>query len=379
MGQALRKNVYQGSHDFLPFGRQRHLRLVPRMHQKSARIKVRHASSIGLEYTLDSDFNKLLARYTHSPLAPDDVLAADITADGVTAQLAQNAGTAVFIKDAQGTVTDVTDSAGSKIMHYVYGAFGELIGVRDAYGADVSAAPPVNTSYGFTGREKDSESNMLYYRARYYVPEIGRFLQKDPEPGRLLLPLAVINAYIYVSNNSQNLTDPKGELWFLVAILAFGALQAGLNIREAQQQGVHDFGKLLGIGLTGFATGALSAAVSFTNPMLGIFVGAGLAGVNNAINQGIVYGFNNINWQRVQWSVGDTAMGGLVGYGVGQAIAPFILQTTAGQKFITGISTAGSMGWTINTDTGIAPCSGYDSTGQKICTSVQPRQVQPSN
>jgi len=175
--------------------------------------------NIALEYTLDSGANKLLARYTHSPLAPDDVLAADITADGVTAQLAQNAGTAVFIKDAQGTVTDVTDSAGAKIMHYVYSAFGELIGIKDAYGADVTSAPPVNTSYGFTGREKDSESNMLYYRARYYVPEIGRFAQSDPEPGMLDFPATVINANTYALNNPANRNDPTGRFSFFEQLL----------------------------------------------------------------------------------------------------------------------------------------------------------------
>jgi len=169
--------------------------------------------NIALEYTLDSDFNKLLARYTHSPLAPDDVLAADITADGVTAQLAQNAGTAIYIKDAQGTVTDVTDSTGMKLMHYVYSAFGELIGIKDAYGADVSSAPPVATSFTYTGREHDSESGYYYYRARYYDPAIGRFLQKDPHPGVLENPTTVVNGNAYVGNNPTNITDSTGMFW----------------------------------------------------------------------------------------------------------------------------------------------------------------------
>ena len=292
MGQALRKNVYQGSHDFLPFGRQRHLRLVPRMHQKSARIKVRHASSIGLEYTLDSGFNKLLARYTHSPLAPDDVLAADITADGVTAQLAQNAGTAVFIKDAQGTVTDVTDSLGAKIQHYVYSAFGELIGVRDAYGADVTGAPPVNTSYGFTGREKDSESNMLYYRARFYMPEIGKFIQADQDPGRLNLPATVINAYAYVFNNPLNLADPSGMGWLSnawnnwlkpvvigIAIIAVTVLTAGIAggiIAGFFESGVA--GAIVGATLGSVVGGAVSGLL-FQATGLGSFRAGFLAGM----------------------------------------------------------------------------------------------------
>ena len=32
----------------------------------------------------------------------------------------------------------------------------------------------------FTGREFDKETGLYYYRARYYNPQIGRFLQTDP-------------------------------------------------------------------------------------------------------------------------------------------------------------------------------------------------------
>ncbi|MCL4244488.1 MAG: RHS repeat-associated core domain-containing protein, partial [Candidatus Dadabacteria bacterium] len=37
-----------------------------------------------------------------------------------------------------------------------------------------------NPYYSYTGREYDAESGLYYYRARYYDPSIGRFLQEDP-------------------------------------------------------------------------------------------------------------------------------------------------------------------------------------------------------
>jgi RHS repeat-associated protein len=49
--------------------------------------------------------------------------------------------------------------------------------------SDVTLSRPLRTSYGYTGRELDCESKLKYYRARYYDPLIGRFLQKDPNPG----------------------------------------------------------------------------------------------------------------------------------------------------------------------------------------------------
>ena len=211
MGVALRKNSHRGYHDFLPPSRCPSLRLVPGTNQEIGTAKVRPSSVALVEYNGN---NQLLARYTHSGLRTDDVLAADITSDGVSAGLAQNTGSYQYLKDAQGTVTDVADSSGNKLQQYVYSAFGELLGIKDAYGADVSAVPPVRTSYSYTGREYDSESGMLYYRARYYLPEIGRFLQKDPEPGRLDISSTVVNSYIYASNNPAAYTDPSGKsLW----------------------------------------------------------------------------------------------------------------------------------------------------------------------
>jgi RHS repeat-associated protein len=58
-----------------------------------------------------------------------------------------------------------------------------------------------------TAREYDQESGLYFYRARYYNPEIGRFVSVDP------LGLAGgINLYSYVSNNPINYLDPEGTI-----------------------------------------------------------------------------------------------------------------------------------------------------------------------
>jgi RHS repeat-associated protein len=80
----------------------------------------------------------------------------------------------------------------------------------DPYGNCYSGSSPcqlVNggTSYRFTGRRFDAETGLLYYRARYYSPVIGRFLQTDPVGYS-----ADMNLYTYVGNDPVGRIDPLG-------------------------------------------------------------------------------------------------------------------------------------------------------------------------
>ncbi|MBU7028113.1 MAG: exo-alpha-sialidase [Theionarchaea archaeon] len=60
----------------------------------------------------------------------------------------------------------------------------------------------------YTGKEKDS-TGLYYYGARYYDPEIGRFLTKDPLTGELEYPQTQ-NRYVYCLNNPLKYVDPRG-------------------------------------------------------------------------------------------------------------------------------------------------------------------------
>ena len=65
---------------------------------------------------------------------------------------------------------------------------------------------PFFVSYGFTGREWDQEIGLYFYRARYYDPEVGRFVGKDP----IGFAGGDVNLYRYANANPVNLTDPMG-------------------------------------------------------------------------------------------------------------------------------------------------------------------------
>ena len=69
-------------------------------------------------------------------------------------------------------------------------------------GADVS-------KFKYTGQEEDKESGLLYYKARYYDPAIGRFLQADS----VVMPESLfgMNRYMYTFGNPIRYGDSGGN------------------------------------------------------------------------------------------------------------------------------------------------------------------------
>jgi RHS repeat-associated protein len=105
------------------------------------------------------------------------------------------AGTYYYHFDASGNVVALTDDDGDTAQVYEYSVYGQ-----------VGATDPDHTNrFLFTGREFDKETGLYYYRARYYKPEIGRFLQVDPVGYK-----AGMNLYHYCRNRPLLLTDPLG-------------------------------------------------------------------------------------------------------------------------------------------------------------------------
>jgi len=65
------------------------------------------------------------------------------------------------------------------------------------------------SSLHFTGKERDSESGLDNFGARYDSSTLGRFISPDPLGGHLENPQS-LNKYAYALNNPINLTDPTG-------------------------------------------------------------------------------------------------------------------------------------------------------------------------
>ncbi|WP_299695253.1 FG-GAP-like repeat-containing protein [uncultured Tateyamaria sp.] len=134
----------------------------------------------------------LVRRWAHTTMV-DEPIGFEAYADDAT----PGAGIAHEVyADRLGSIIAVVDTTtGAVVATYSYDAFGNRTTVGD-----------LDQPYGFTGREHDGESGLIYYRKRHLDPSIGRFVQSDPVEFRA----GDLNIYSYVQNDPLNLKDPEG-------------------------------------------------------------------------------------------------------------------------------------------------------------------------
>ncbi|MCK4760683.1 MAG: hypothetical protein KAW12_00690, partial [Candidatus Aminicenantes bacterium] len=108
--------------------------------------------------------------------------------------------------NAIGSITAITDSSGDLVERISYDTFG-MPTFKDANG-DLVNSSSLGNEYLFHGRRYDRAANLYYYRARYYDPIMGRFLQNDP-----LGYFDSMNLYQGFNMNSINFIDPNGDSW----------------------------------------------------------------------------------------------------------------------------------------------------------------------
>jgi RHS repeat-associated protein len=66
----------------------------------------------------------------------------------------------------------------------------------------------------YRGEQYDSDLSLYYLRARYYNPNTGRFLSRDPEDGYAQDPTS-LHKYLYAGGDPINGSDPTGRAIFV--------------------------------------------------------------------------------------------------------------------------------------------------------------------
>ena len=121
-----------------------------------------------------------------------------------------------------GSTTAITDADGDLLYRIVYGTYGELTGIYDADGQKMAGEAADQRSiretlqaetlrFLYNGRYGvETGANGLYYmRARYYNPQIKRFINRDIIDGSITDSQS-LNKYSYVQGNPISLVDPFG-------------------------------------------------------------------------------------------------------------------------------------------------------------------------
>lgn len=97
-----------------------------------------------------------------------------------------------LLSDGLGSIRQAVDENGKVVASYDYDPYGNPI---QSSGGD---------PYGYTGEWWENDVGLLHLRARWYSPETGTFLSRDPIESQ--------PPYLYAQGNPINFTDPSGYI-----------------------------------------------------------------------------------------------------------------------------------------------------------------------
>ncbi|MCK4643457.1 RHS repeat-associated core domain-containing protein, partial [bacterium] len=110
----------------------------------------------------------------------------------------------VYHQDILGNNILLTDTTGGWVEKTTFGPFGDEI-ASQRRGRSISAP----NGYKFTGKERDRESDLDYFGARYLDYNNGRWMKPDVVNGKYVNP-QTLNRFLYSRNNPLKFIDPDG-------------------------------------------------------------------------------------------------------------------------------------------------------------------------
>ncbi len=189
----------------------------------------------------------------------------------------------IYRKNIQGDITHIfklTNGVLALAAEYKYDAWGKCE-VTEVDNSGIGDINPIR----YRGYYYDKETALYYLNARYYDPEVGRYISADST--QFLEPNTVngLNLYAYCGNNPVMNVDPSGRiiLSLIIGLAIADAVVGGAiggkiaydRAVEAGYTGCDLFGwtflGALGGGLAGAGVGAL---IGLAAPAVGAFMGS---------------------------------------------------------------------------------------------------------
>ncbi|EIE01556.1 RHS repeat-associated core domain-containing protein [Leptospira licerasiae] len=241
--------------------------------------------------------------------------------------------------DHLGSIVMATDGLGNRVTggeqsgasNVSYKPYGE-IQREDSFGPDVFR-------YKYTAQEEDRETGLYYYKARYYDPIIGRFLQADSliDSSR---PMGM-DLYMYTEGNPISYTDPSGHSvfssWLSKNGLGFLNFQLTLTNALLILNPVGMLASAIAVGMAGASVIAIAGATA-----LGLGIAASVI-VGSTIVMGsaalaiISVGSAVIGGSAVMMGLSAAAIVGAAGLAIGASALGFI-SGIAAAAVIAGVS-----------------------------------------
>ena len=175
MSRRVEKKVYSGSTGNWTLG---------------AHLKFIYDGYLQIEELNGADSNAILKKRVWSPA---------IQGLGSEKYLSETQGGTTYyaLGDANKNVTEYLDASGNIQAHYEFSPFGKTV--------NATGAMPSAFNYRFSSEYLDVETGLVYYNYRYYTPEFGRWLSRDPieEDGG-------VNNYLFCTNEPIKSIDILG-------------------------------------------------------------------------------------------------------------------------------------------------------------------------
>ncbi|WP_373231853.1 DUF6531 domain-containing protein [Cohnella sp.] len=151
--------------------------------------------------------------------------------------------TLYYMADGLGSALGVMTEDGRMSARYHYDEFGIPLPAKKF---DPNWPGPDNL-FGYTGLGYDYTSGLTYARARYYQPELGRFISEDTYKGQIDNPLT-LNLYTYVANNPLMYIDPSGHSMEIDKNIHYGyGDQQSIKQAEVAYKAAKSSGNLIGM------------------------------------------------------------------------------------------------------------------------------------
>jgi RHS repeat-associated protein len=195
----------------------------------------RIAGANGYTYTYDGDGNRVTkSNGTTGTLywymTPGIVGESDL-AGNTTSEYVFFGGERVARKDFPGNAISYYFSDHLKTASVITDATGNIKAESDYYpwGGELQFTSSDSNHYKFTGKERDTETGLDYFGARYYSNGLGRWVSADwsstpvPVPYANLTDPQSLNLYGYVRNAPSSEADLDGHFWQQLKNAVFGA------------------------------------------------------------------------------------------------------------------------------------------------------------